>query len=327
MYIQEKVTWDTDVEKRLAYLKTLGVDCVAMDLPDPLPQGSAIDLSTARAATEFFTQAKKIVEAHGMELRTVLATSGYDDIKRGAAGRDRKIASLLNAVSAMGAAGIPILAYNFKLLLSKHLRSEPTQGRGAAKYISFDYDRYLKKPANPVDPPISEAQMWDNLTYFLKAMIPTAEACGVRMALHPDDPPVPHGIPPLAGGAHIASSFDQYGRIFSIVPSRSNGMLFCQGCVKEMKGVNVYDAIRDMGSIDKIVMVHFRNVRGSFPKFQETFVDDGDVDMYRAMQAYRDVGFKGPFSLDHSPVFPGAEIANQAFAIGYLRGLIHSIYR
>ena len=71
-----------------------------------------------------------------------------------------------------------------------------------------------------------------------------------------------------------------------------------------MQGVNVYDAIRDMGSIDKIVMVHFRNVRGSFPKFQETFVDNGDVDMYRAMQAYRDVGFKGPFSLDHSPDVP-----------------------
>ena len=104
-------------------------------------------------------------------------------------------------------------------------------------------------------------------------------------------------------------------------------MLFCQGCVKEMKGVNVYDAIRDMGSAGKIVMVHFRNVRGSFPKFQETFVDDGDVDMFRAMQAYRDVGFKGPFSLDHSPIFPEAEIANQAFAVGYLRGLIQSVYR
>jgi mannonate dehydratase len=89
----------------------------------------------------------------------------------------------------------------------------------------------------------------------------------------------------------------------------------------------VYDAIRDMGSIGKIVMVHFRNVHGSFPKFQETFVDNGDVDMYRAMQTYRDVGFKGPFSLDHSPVFPEAEIANQAFAIGYLRALIQAVYR
>jgi mannonate dehydratase len=325
MLIQEKVTWDGDVEKRLAHLATLGVDCIALDLSDPQPD--AIDLSTVESATAFFKKAKATVKAHGMELRTVLATSGYAEIKKGATGRDQKIALLLNALQGMGAAGIPILAYNFKLLNSKDLRSEPTKGRGSATYISFDYDAYLKKPASPVTPPVSEAQMWDNINYFLKAMIPTAEKYGVRMALHPDDPPVPHGTPALAGGAHIASTFDQYRRIFSIVPSASNGMLFCQGCVTEMQGVNVYDAIRDMGSIDKIVMVHFRNVHGSFPKFQETFVDNGDVDMYRAMQTYRDVGFKGPFSLDHSPVFPGAEIANQAFAIGYLRALIQAVYR
>jgi mannonate dehydratase len=327
MLIQEKVTWDADVERRLAHLETLGVDCIALDLPDPLPKDAAIDLSSLQSATAFFKKAKLMVKAHGMELRTVLGTTGYAEIKRGAPGRDQKIALLLNAIQAMGAAGIPILAYNFKLLNSKDLRSQPTKGRGGAKYISFDYDEYLKKPASPVIPPISEEQMWDNITYFLNATIPTAEKSGVRMALHPDDPPVPHGIPALAGGAHIASTFDQYRRIFGIVPSASNGMLFCQGCVTEMKDVDVYDAIRDMGSIGKIVMVHFRNVHGSFPKFQETFVDNGDVDMYRAMQTYRDVGFKGPFSLDHSPVFPEAEIANQAFAIGYLRALIQAVYR
>jgi len=327
MLIQDKVSWDEDVEKKLAHLATLGVDCIALDLPDPLPKDAAIDLSTVESATAFFKKAQTTVAAHGMELRTALATSGYAEIKKGTAGRDQKIALLLNALKAMGAAGIPILAYNFKLLNSKDLRSQPTQGRGGAKYISFDYEEYLKKPASPVNPPVSEAQMWDNIAYFLKAMIPTAEKSGVRMALHPDDPPVPHGTPALAGGAHIASTFDQYRRIFGIVPSASNGMLFCQGCVTEMKDVNVYEAIRHMGSSDKIVMVHFRNVHGSFPKFQETFVDNGDVDMYRAMQTYRDVGFKGPFSLDHSPVFPGAEIANQAFAIGYLRALIQAVYR
>ena len=104
-------------------------------------------------------------------------------------------------------------------------------------------------------------------------------------------------------------------------------MLFCQGCVTEMQGVDVYDAIRQMGAMDKIVMVHFRNVRGEFPRFQETFVDDGDVDMYRAMEAYRDAGFKGPFSLDHSPIFTGADVANTAFVVGYLRGLIQAVYR
>ena len=327
MLIQDKVSWEGDVDQKLAHLATLGVDCVALDLTDPLPKDSGIDVSTPEAAAAFFRKAKARVAEHGMDLRTVLATSGFHEIKKGTSGRDEKIALLLNALQGMCAAGIPIMAYNFKLLNSKDLRSEPTPGRGIAKYISFDYDAYLKKPAKPVDPPISEDRMWDNISYFLKAMIPVAEKAGVRMALHPDDPPVPHGTPALAGGAHIASTFEQYRRIFGIVPSRSNGMLFCQGCVTEMKGVDVYQAIRDIGSLDKIVMVHFRNVRGEFPKFQEVFVDNGDVDMYRAMEAYRDVGFKGPFSLDHSPLFPGAEVANQAFAIGYLRGLIQAVYR
>jgi mannonate dehydratase len=326
MYIQDKVSWDAQIESKLALLKTLGVDCVAIDLPDGQP-ANGVDVSSARSAKAFFTQAKAMVQAHGMELRTVLATSGFDEIKRGSPGRDQKIARLLNILDAMGTAEIPILAYNFKLLNSKLLRSQPTQGRGNANYISFDYDEYLKQPAAAVEPPIAEQTMRDNLAYFLQAMVPVAERSGVRMALHPDDPPVPHGTPPLAGAAHIASSLDQFQQIFKVVPSNANGMLFCQGCVKEMQGVDVYEAIRQMGSIDKIVMVHFRNVRGSFPKFQETFVDDGDVDMYRAMQAYRDVGFTGPFSLDHSPLFPEAQSANQAFVIGYLRALIQAVYR
>jgi mannonate dehydratase len=327
MLIQDKASWDGDIDRRLGLLKTLGVDCVSMDIPDGPREGGAVDLSTPEAAIEFFRKAKAKVAAHGMDLRTVLATSGFDEVKRGLPGRDGKIAWLLNAVQGMGAAGIPILAYNFKLLNSKLLRSAPTRGRGEATYISFDYDEYLKKPARPIEPPLSEEKVRDNIAYFLKAVIPAAEKSGVRLALHPDDPPVPKGTPALAGASHIVSTFEDYRRIFDIVPSRSNGMLFCQGCVTEMKGVDVYDGIRQMGSIDKIVMVHFRNVRGEFPKFQETFVDEGDVDMYRAMQAYRDVGFKGPFSLDHSPVFPEAEVANTAFMVGYMRALIQAVYR
>jgi len=327
MLIQDKASWDGGLEQRLRLLKTLGVDCVAMDIPDGPQPGNAIDLSTAATASAFFKRAKATVAAHGLDLRTVLGTSGFDEIKRGLPGRDRKIEWLLNAVRGMGEAGIPILAYNFKLLNSKLLRSAPTRGRGGAEYISFDYEAYLKKPATPIEPPLSENQVWDNLAYFLRAVVPIAEQAGVRLALHPDDPPVPYGTPALAGAAHIVSSFEQYRKIFDIVPSASNGMLFCQGCVTEMRGVDVYDAIRQMGSIGKIVMVHFRNVRGEFPRFQEVFVDEGDVDMFRAMQAYRDVGFEGPFSLDHSPMFPEAEIANTAFVVGYLRALIQAVYR
>lgn len=327
MLIQDKLIWDANVEKNLALMSTLGIDCVSLELPDGPRANPLIDLSTPAACNAFFHKAKSLVAAHKLDLRTVLATSGFAEVKRGLTGRDEKIAFLQNVLRAMGAAGIPIMAYNFKLIVSKYLRSAATPGRGMANYISFDYADYLKNPAPAVEPPLSEAQMLENLAYFLKAVIPVAEQAGVRLALHPDDPPVPRGTPPLAGAAHIVSTFDDYHRIFDLAPSRANGMLFCQGCVTEMQGVDVYDAIRHMGELDKIVMVHFRNVRGEFPKFQETFVDNGDVDMFRAMQAYRDVGFKGPFSLDHSPLFAGAEVANQAFVVGYMRALIQAVYR
>ena len=130
MYIQDKASWNGDIENRLRLMKTLGVDCVSMDIPDGPRDGGEIDLSSPESATAFFTKAKAAVAAHGMDLRTVLATNGFDEIKRGLPGRDRKIAWLLNAVHGMGAAGIPILAYNFKLLNSKLLRSAPMKGRG-----------------------------------------------------------------------------------------------------------------------------------------------------------------------------------------------------
>src|SRR5690349_19259856 len=153
MLIQDKITWDGDVDATLARLATLGVDCVALHMPDPLPKEWGIDVSTAQAASTFFRNAKAKVAAHGLELRTVLATSGFYEIKKGIAGREEKLALVLNMISGMGAAGIPIMAYNFKLLNSKNLRSKPTKGRGAAKYISFDYDEYLKNPTAPVEPP------------------------------------------------------------------------------------------------------------------------------------------------------------------------------
>ena len=108
MLIQDKVIWDADIEKNLALMSTLGIDCVSMELPDGPRANPAMDLSTLDAATKFFKQAKSTVAAHGMDLRTVLATSGFAEIKRGIAGRDEKIAFLQTVIQAMGAADIPI---------------------------------------------------------------------------------------------------------------------------------------------------------------------------------------------------------------------------
>ena len=158
-----------------------------------------------------------------------------------------------------------------------------------AKYSTFNYHEFSRNRPEPHEPPVTEDEMWEHMDYFLKRVIPVAEECGVRMALHPDDPPIPE---PLAGVAQIVSSLDQYRQIFDLAPGKSNGMLFCQGCVTEM-GVDVYEAIREMAMKEKIVFVHFRNVRGALPAFQEVFLDEGDIDMRRAMEIYRDAGFTG----------------------------------
>ena len=112
-----------------------------------------------------------------------------------------------------------------------------------------------------------------------------------------------------------------------MVPSESNGIIFCQGCYAEM-GTDVYDAIRHFGKQGKIFYVHFRNVRGTVPTFRETFIDDGDVDMRKAMQAYRDVGYDGFFAADHLPVMVGDseyQHRSRAYAIGYIRAMIQTV--
>jgi mannonate dehydratase len=173
--------------------------------------------------------------------------------------------------------------------------------------------------------PIAEEAMWQHLQWFYERVIPEAAAAGVKVCLHPDDPPIPD---PLGGAARITSSVEQYHRIFDLVPSEANAMLFCQGCVAEM-GVDVYQAIRSIGQRGKIGFVHFRDIRGTPHDFVETYVDEGQNDMYRAMATYKEVGFQGPFMLDHTPVLPRPynRSHGQAFANGYIKALIQAVYR
>ena len=146
------------------------------------------------------------------------------------------------------------------------------------------------------------------------------------MALHPDDPPVPD---PLGGVAQICSMPEQFRRIFDIKPSDNHTMLFCQGCMTEALGEGVYEFIAEMAAGNKIAWVHFRNVRGQLPRFAEVFIDEGDIDMHRAMTVYRDNGFTGPFMMDHTPRLPvstRSEWLGKAYAIGYIRALIQNVY-
>ena len=254
-------------------------------------------------------------------------------IKLGLPGRDEQIDSWRRSIENLGAAGFGSIVYFFSLRSSighYGLRtSRATPGRGGAKVTTFDYD--LIKDANedfweaPLDRGVrvTDQQVWDNITYFLEAVIPTAEAAGVKLALHPDDPP----ISPIAGVARVFRSHAALKRLLDIVPSESNCLTFCVGTISAMPE-DVFDALRYFGSRNKICLVHFRNVSGPVPKFAETFIDNGLVDMLEAMRLFNDVDYDGPFVYDHVPEMVGdSERQEQAvaFALGYMKGLMKAV--
>ncbi len=256
-----------------------------------------------------------------------------DKIKLGLPGRDEQIENWCKSLRNMGAAGVPVLGYFFSLRCrdgNYGLRtSKTTRGRGGAVVPSFDYDLVRGARQDYWDPPLSEEldvtddQMWENLAYFLKAVIPVAEEAGVKMALHPDDPP----ISPIAGVARIMRSHEALKRFIEIVPSESNGLWFCQGTISEMPG-DVLDAIRYFGRRDKIFYVHFRNVTGTVPAFAETFLDEGHVNALEAMLTYKEVGYEGALMYDHVPrldVDGDKNHASVAFAVGYMRALLDTV--
>jgi mannonate dehydratase len=316
MKLMDDLAWDDVTDENLAFYKAIGVDCLLVHVPPERADGED--------HTEEFRQLRRFVQSHGLELHVL--HSGRlprDQIVYGLPGRDRQIDAWCSVLRAIGAAGVPATATTFYAI--SHFRTTATIGRGGASYSTWDYEEFLKNPRHFPGKEITAEQLWENLAYFLRRVVPVAEEAGVRIALHPDDPPVPE---PLGGADRIVVSIENYRRIFDLAPSDANGMLFCQGCVAEM-GADVPETIRAIGARNKIVFVHFRNIRGSSYKFQETFIDEGDVDMVRAMQTYREVGFQGPFMLDHTPGIPhpAGRWAGHAYANGYIRALIQAVYR
>ncbi|MCI0420425.1 MAG: mannonate dehydratase, partial [Acidobacteria bacterium] len=162
-------------------------------------------------------------------------------------------------------------------------------------------------------------------TYFVKAVLPVAEETGVKLALHPDDPP----IAKMNGVAKLFTHYDGYRQAEKIAGGSGNwGLTFCVGTWseggKEM-GKDVFEMIRDFGGRGKIFEVHFRNVSSPLPHFVETFPDDGYMDMYQVMKALREVRFNGAAEPDHVPQLAGdtgVRRAGTAYCIAYMRALL-----
>ena len=175
---------------------------------------------------------------------------------------------------------------------------------------------------------VSEEQLWDNLKYFLEAVVPVAEEAGVKMAMHPDDPP----LSPIRGLGRIMRSVENFQRLIDLVPSPANGICLCQGNFTLMTD-DLPEVIRQFGAQDRINFVHFRDVKGVPEKFNETFHDNGKTDMLACMEAYREIGFSGVLRPDHVPTMEGDSNEDagyssigRLYAIGYIRGLRQAVY-
>lgn len=262
----------------------------------------------------------------GFTVAAIEDTVPMDRIRMGLPGRDDDIACVVRQLEAMGDLGIRVLCYNWMAVSSWARTSVTTPGRGGALVTAFRQADAKVLPDvghTEVDP----AVMWDALEYFIRAVVPAAERAGVRLGMHPDDPPLPR----LRGVPRIMGSADAFRRLLRLDPSPSNGVTFCQGNFALMDE-DVPALIREFGP--RIPFVHFRNVRGTAHDFAETFHDEeGRLDMAACMRAYRDIGFDGPLRPDHVPTMagesnarPGYETLGRLFALGYVRGLGQAAY-
>ena len=302
-------------EENALFAKQLGIEDVQFN-----QLGGGCLPSDRRWEYEDLLALRQQVEGHGLRLAAIenVPTSFYDKAMLGLPGRDEQIENYQAIVRNMGRAGIPILGYHW-VPNGVWRTSRTTPDRGGARVTSFDYELVKDAPLTH-GRVFTEEEMWANYTYFVKAVMPVAEEAGVKLALHPDDPPVPS----LGGVARIFRSFEAFKRGLEIADSPAAGLDFCQGCWSEM-GPGVLDAIRYFGSRGKILYVHFRDVKGHVPKFEETFVSTGNVDMFEAMKVYKEVGFTGFFLDDHVPHLVEDSAwghRSRAYAIGYIQALL-----
>jgi mannonate dehydratase len=281
-------------------------------------------------------QLKRIVQNHGMRLDILEDGPGINQIIYDLPDRDEQLEDFCKSLENLGAAGIKVIKPQHmppvRNMIWRTRLDAPT--RGGATSTAFDYKLVKDIPPTSKYGSYKEKDIWKNLEYFLKGVVPTAEEAGVIITFHPDDPP----ISPIQGFPRVLRSIEAFDRLMNIVPSNNIGILFCQGCFAEM-GVDVPSTIRHFGRMNKIHFAHFRNVKGSVHQkegFQEIFHDDpkGELDMIECMKAYYDIGFEGPMRPDHAPkiigdnAFGGSEgyhMLGKIFALGYMKGLAHSI--
>ena len=310
--------------ERLTFAKQLGVSGVQMNTP-------SLPMETGYWQYEDLKRVKDQVDGYGLILEALenVPRTFYDKAMLGLPGRDEQIENYQTTIRNMAKAGIPVLGYNW--MPNGVWRTPNAKGRGGAivtSYVSSEIDTYpliagLRHVEELEGRSVSHDEMWANYKYFVDAVIPVVEEVGMKLALHPDDPPVPE----LGGIARLFDSSEGYKKAFEIAPSASHGMEFCMGCFSEM-GEDVIEALRYFGNEDRLFYIHFRDVQGCVPNFQECFLGEGNVDVVDAMRVLKEVNFDGFIIDDHVPrMIDDSDWRHRghAHATGYILALVDAV--
>jgi mannonate dehydratase len=280
---------------------------------------------------------RKHLEASGLKLEAIenLDPAHWHDILLDGPKRFLHIENVKTILQRMGEAGIPTLGYNFSLAGVCGRVTGPF-ARGGAISVGMDgpvdmpipngmvwnmiYDEHA--PAGTLKP-VSHEQLWDRLRRFLDEVLPVAEKAGVQLAAHPDDPP----MPTMRQTPRLVYQPDMYQRLIDINKSPSNKLEFCLGTLAEMTEGDLYETVDRYSKQNRLGYIHFRNVTGKVPRYTETFIDDGDIDMLRVLSILHRNGFDGVLIPDHTPQLSCAAPwhAGMAHTLGFMRAALTSI--
>jgi mannonate dehydratase len=304
--------------ERLTFAKQLGVSGVLLNTPR-LP-------GEHRWEYDDLARLREHVESYGLRLEALENTpkSFYEQAMLGGPEAERQIEHYQATIRNVGQAGIPILGYHWMPNAVWRTPGPKTIGRGGARVTAFELSRAQATPRTH-DREYSADDLWATYERFIKAVIPVAEQAGVKLALHPDDPPVPA----LGGVGRIFNSFEGFKRGSEIVDSPNCGLDFCMGCWSEMGGnENVLRGIRHFAPQGKIYYGHFRDVQGTAGDFAECFLGEGNVNLFQAMRTFKECGFTGFLIDDHVPhMVDDSEWGHRgrAYATGYMIALLSAV--
>ncbi len=305
-------------EDDLAFIQQMGVGYVVLWT------------DSKKSSHEYYASRRRLFEDHGLKVYGFGNSDVHnqDAIVLGLENRDAKIEEYKQHLRNLGKAGIPYTTYAHMANGIWSTERETTRGGAPARAFNLEKADTGHWHGRQYDMPLthgrtySEEEIWYNFAYFIKQVVPVAEEAGVKIGIHPDDPPVPElgGIPRC-----IFGNFEGYRRAIEMANSPNVGLCLCVGCWLEggaWMGKDVFETIKYFGEQKKLFKIHFRNVHQPLPYFVETFLDNGYMDMYKVMRALREVDFDGVAIADHIPLMAKDHKVSTAFSIGYMKALL-----